>query len=108
MFRLPYTQRPIDLVPCDLRQTTDIDYAEALFGFVRTRQQLDKMGANVPKQGDKSRAYAGRVTVTDGRLLQPDQKDIWLGGDFDQKITPRDTGNAQTHRIPAVSHAAIS
>lgn len=84
MFRLPYKQRPIDLVPRELRQATNIDYAESLFGFVRTPQQLSELGADVP-QGDKRRAYAGRVLVTDG-VLQSDSADIWLAKDF---IIPR-------------------
>ena len=87
MFRLPYKQRPIDLVPHELQQATDIDYAEALFGFVRTHQQLIELGTDIP-QGDKRRAYAGRITVTDG-VLQSDPTDIWLAGDFDRKIIPR-------------------
>ncbi|MGH7968244.1 MAG: TIGR03986 family type III CRISPR-associated RAMP protein, partial [Limisphaerales bacterium] len=87
MFRLPYQQRPIDLVPDKLRLATDIDYAEALFGFVRTRQQLDELGIKAP-QGDKRRAYAGRVSVTDA-TLQPDQTNIWLAENFNTAITPK-------------------
>jgi CRISPR-associated protein (TIGR03986 family) len=88
MFRLPYKQRPIDLVPPELRQAKDIDYAEALFGFVRTRQQLDEQRTEIPKQGDKCRAYASRVTVTDA-VLQSNPVDIWLTGNFDEDIVPR-------------------
>src|SRR5579883_422480 len=84
MFRLPYKQRPIDLVPEELRRPTDIDYAEALFGFVR---KPDEVGAGVP-QGDKRRAYASRVSVTDAVLL-PDQTNIWLAEDFDTAIIPK-------------------
>lgn len=88
MFRLPYKQRPIDLVPPDLRQATDIDYAEALFGFVRSPQQLAELGADIPRQGDKGRAYAGRVIVTDG-VLRSDPANIWLAGGFDREIVPK-------------------
>jgi len=85
MFRLPYTQRPLDLVPPELRQPEDIDYAEAIFGFVRTRQELDYMRQRgviqeAPPQGDKRRAYAGRVFVTDATLIEG-QSDIWLSQD---------------------------
>jgi CRISPR-associated protein (TIGR03986 family) len=95
MFRLPYKQRPIDLVPHELRQVKDIDYAEALFGFVRTRRELDEMGKDVP-QGDKRRAYAGRVIVTDA-VLQSDPADIWLAGAFHPRIlaTPKPTAFQQ-------------
>jgi CRISPR-associated protein (TIGR03986 family) len=90
MFRLPYKLRPIDLVPDHLRRATDIDYAEALFGFVRTRQQLEELkelGMNAP-QGDKRRAYASRVSVTDA-VLQPDQTNIWLAENSNTAITPK-------------------
>lgn len=90
MFRLPYRQRPIDLVPEDLRRPEDIDYAEALFGFVRTKRELVDMQnrgviQQIPKQGDKRRAYAGRVFVTDA-VLEEGQTDYWLS---DDPITPK-------------------
>jgi len=89
MFRLPYTRSPLDLVPQALRSARQIDYAEALFGFVRTREELDELKPDSPKQGEKGRAYAGRVIVTDA-LLKSDSEDIWLAGDFEQPpITPK-------------------
>ncbi|MEW6771603.1 MAG: TIGR03986 family CRISPR-associated RAMP protein [Bacillota bacterium] len=85
MFRLPYISRPLDLVPAKLRRPEDVDYAEALFGFVRTRKELEDMKQRgviqeIPKQGDKRRAYAGRVFVTDA-VLEEGQTDIWLSDD---------------------------
>lgn len=83
MFRLPYTQRPLDLVPSELRRPEDADYADTLFGFVRTRKELDDMkqrGISVPNQGSKARAYASRVSVTDATLLEG-QTDIWFPND---------------------------
>src|SRR6266487_1783188 len=88
MFRLPYTRSPFDLVDQSLHSAGHIDYAEALFGFVRTPLELKELGANAPRQGEKGRAYAGRVTVTDA-VLQPDQESIWLAGDFNKEITPK-------------------
>ena len=90
MFRLPYTKRPIDLVPPELRRPEDIDYAEALFGFVRTREELEDMKqrgvvSEIPPQGDKRRAYAGRVFVTDA-VLEEGQTDFWLSSN---PITPK-------------------
>lgn len=90
MFRLPYTRSPIDLVPPELRRPEDIDYAEALFGFVRTMKDLEDMKqrgviSEIPKQGDKRRAYAGRVFVTDA-ILEEGQTDYWLSRD---PITPK-------------------
>ena len=89
MFRLPYTRSPLDLVPEALRSARQIDYAEALFGFVRTREELDELKPDSPKQGEKGRAYAGRVIVTDA-VLKSDPEAIWLAGDFEQPpITPK-------------------
>ncbi len=90
MFRLPYTKRPIDLVPPELRRPEDIDYAEALFGFVRTREELEDMKqrgvvSEIPPQGDKRRAYAGRVFVTDA-VPEEGQTDFWLSSN---PITPK-------------------
>jgi CRISPR-associated protein (TIGR03986 family) len=76
------TATPLDFVPKALRYPEHIDYAEALFGFVRTRPELNDMKQRgviqeIPKQGDKHRAYAGRVFVTDA-VLAEGQSDIWL------------------------------
>lgn len=80
MFRLPYRNSPIDLVPEHLRKPEDIDYAEAIFGFVRTKKDLEALKEKdlpIPGQGSKGRAYAGRVFVSDA-VLEAEQKDIWL------------------------------
>ncbi len=84
------TVTPLDFVPEELHRPEDIDYAEALFGFVRRREELDDMKQGgiiqeIPKQGDKRRAYAGRVFVTDAVLVEG-QTDIWLSND---PIIPR-------------------
>jgi len=73
---------PFDFVPEELRRPEDIDYAEALFGFVRRAEDLEDMEKRgiikeEPKQGDKRRAYAGRVFVTDAVLLEG-QTNVWL------------------------------
>jgi CRISPR-associated protein (TIGR03986 family) len=94
MFRLPYEHSPFDLVDPALHSPRHIDYAEALFGFVRTRdelKELEKDGEKIP-QGDKRRAYAGRVIVTDA-VLKSDSVDIWLSEAFHPRIlaTPKPT-----------------
>ena len=76
MFRLVYNKRPIDLIPDKLRDPAMVDFAEALFGFVRTDDELKKIEPR-PKQGEKGRAYAGRVSITNA-TLDKDQTDIWL------------------------------
>jgi CRISPR-associated protein (TIGR03986 family) len=85
MFRLPYNHQPIDLVPRELRLPEDTDYADAIFGYVRTDEELRDMEQRhviekIPDQGEKRRAYAGRVFVTDASLIEG-QSDTWLSPD---------------------------
>lgn len=64
---------PRDFVPVQLRRAEQIDYADALFGFTRTRQEIDEMKSRdlaEPAPGTKARAYASRVFVSDGKLKQ--------------------------------------
>lgn len=102
MFRLPYERSPFELVNPALSSARHVDYAEALFGFVRTRGELDELekeirqGDKKIRQGDKRRAYASRVTVTDA-ILQSDPADIWLAEAFHPRIlaTPKPTAFQQ-------------
>jgi CRISPR-associated protein (TIGR03986 family) len=55
MFRLPYDLSPLDLIPEELRKSSDMDMAEALFGYI---------DADAPR--DKARA--GRLIVGNGVL----------------------------------------
>ncbi len=84
MFRLPYAYAPQDFVPAALRNSGDIDYAEALFGYVR--------GAGHGRQGQPERAYAGRISVSDAELndtVPVDRGKMWLD---DTSIVPRILG----------------
>ncbi|HKQ08175.1 MAG TPA: TIGR03986 family CRISPR-associated RAMP protein [Blastocatellia bacterium] len=88
MFRLPYKNCPLDLVPKKFRMPEQIDYAEALFGFVRSHKELNDMKSrdlSVPEQGKKGRAYAGRVFVTDAMLVNA-LNGLWL---WDTPIIPK-------------------
>lgn len=88
MFRLVYDKRPLDLIPLKLRDPAVVDFAEAMFGFVRTDKELDTLNPR-PKQGEKGRAYGGRVSVTHATLV-PDQADIWLPNKGpDKALVPR-------------------
>lgn len=78
MFRLLYLYSTVDFIPGGLRSFSDIDYAEAIFGYTKGDQ------IKAP-QGDKARAYAGRVFVTDATLLSPSD-DIWLS---EKPIVPK-------------------
>jgi CRISPR-associated protein (TIGR03986 family) len=94
MFRLPYKHRPLDLVPPQLCDSSDIDYPDAVFGFIRNDDEAKKL-----QQGDKGRAYAGRLFVTDAELTQRySPQDLWLDANpFSPQIlaTPKPTAVQQ-------------
>lgn len=74
-FRFPGSDRaatPLDFVPERLRNDSEIDLAEAIFGFVRGSKR-------------EQQALAGRVFVGDATLA-PEQNNIWYS---DEPITPR-------------------
>lgn len=73
MFRLPYPNTPLDFVPEDLRDPTQTDLAEAIFGYVEGK-------------GDRDQAYAGRVFFGDARFETPAPDGVWK---YQQPITPQ-------------------
>lgn len=79
MFRLLYTNSPLDLVPEELRCERDLDMAEAIFGYTK--------GSDI--EYGKSRAYAGRVFFTDARL-EGLGGDVWL---TEEPVVPRILGS---------------
>lgn len=84
MFRLPYVQRPLDLVRVSLRDVKTVDFADAMFGYVEKKR-------SDAEQGDKANAYASRVQVTDATTADID---VFLpGSPFTSEIlaTPKPT-----------------
>lgn len=68
MMRLPYKNTPLDLVPSHLRDNTQTDLADAIFGFVRESQK---------NKSTEQKSTAGRISVGDAVLI-PDQKEIFV------------------------------
>jgi CRISPR-associated protein (TIGR03986 family) len=68
MFRLPYAQRPLDLVNESLRDIGKIDFADAMLGYVEKKRSH-------AKQGEKANAYASRLRITDAIT---DATDVFL------------------------------
>ena len=88
MFRLRYRHSIADLIPKDLRPPLAVDYAEALFGFIRSKDDFTE-GARLPQQGEKRRAYASRLFVTDARLRRDfAPQELWLKGNARDTLTP--------------------
>lgn len=74
---------PSDLVPESLREQADhFDFAEALFGYVRGAETTKTLDSQQIKQGDPRRAYAGRIRVSDAKMVTQtdDPYDIDAGG----------------------------
>lgn len=65
MMRLPYLQSPFDFVPKNLRREEDLDLAEAIFGYTRSKGE------------GKQRSYAGRVNFSDAHY-EDGQGSPWL------------------------------
>jgi CRISPR-associated protein (TIGR03986 family) len=79
MFRLPYKKNAFDCIPENLRKPGEIDRTEAMFGFSRSTDEINKMKADkidTRKQGEKARSYAGRISVTDA--IFTGSKPSWL------------------------------
>ncbi|MDW8233849.1 MAG: TIGR03986 family CRISPR-associated RAMP protein [Roseiflexaceae bacterium] len=77
MMRLPYLKTPHDFVPESLRRESDLDLADAIFGYTKSTGE------------GKARAYASRVFVSDA-VLEPDQSNIWLS---EEPIVPKILGS---------------
>ena len=95
MFRLPYQKSIADCVPRDLSLPRKLDFADAMFGFVRTEGDRENPDQDLEqafgKQGSKSRAYASRVAISDAQLVEG-QHDWWLVNDQQgngREITPK-------------------
>lgn len=81
------TANPLQFIPSHLRLPLDVDYPDALFGFVRRKG--DFTDGNVPRQGDPRRGYAGRVSVTDAVLIgEPPPDRLWLMGNPHRELVP--------------------
>jgi hypothetical protein len=72
-FRIPYLHKEIDrpitiadLIPQNLRNSQLVDFADAIFGYVR------------PGKATREQAQAGRVFVSDATCEQMVEADIWL------------------------------
>jgi hypothetical protein len=68
MFRLSYTKSPIDHVPLKLCSKTDIDLAEALFGYIADGE-------------NRKEGRAGRVYFTDAIYIKDEGQKWYRGGE---------------------------
>lgn len=68
LFRLRYQRGLHNLIPPGLRDPLVVDYADALFGFVRSPQAFPEAERKNLRSGQKRIAYAGRIFVTEACL----------------------------------------
>ncbi len=76
---------PADFVPNRLKDEAKIDFAEAVFGFIRSKEFRDKQEL---KQGNKRAGYASRVFVTDAQMLDG-QRNIYFVQNGNHTIVPK-------------------
>ncbi|AFZ28131.1 CRISPR-associated protein [Cylindrospermum stagnale PCC 7417] len=81
-FRIPYypkghikTASAVDFIPANLRESSIIDIADAIFGFVRSEKQTQGI----------QQSRAGRIFISNAEC-QTDNNDIWLEN---YPITPK-------------------
>jgi len=84
-FRIPYIPKnkqtaasAVDFIPEYLRDTSIIDIADAIFGFVRDKKQKD----------EKQQARKGRIFVSDAQCLS-NTDNIWWEKTANHVITPQ-------------------
>jgi CRISPR-associated protein (TIGR03986 family) len=84
-FRIPYYPKgktkaasAIDFIPPNLRESSVIDIADAIFGFVREKKQAD----------ENQQSRKGRIFVSDAECLN-NIDDIWWEKTFNHVITPQ-------------------
>lgn len=72
-FRLPAydnsekrSSTPLDFVPSELKDKEKIDFAEAMFGFIKN------------KENSNSKSYSSRILITDAKLYPTNQSNIFL------------------------------
>lgn len=91
-FRIPYSPNhnglaasAVDFIPKHLRKSDTIDLANAIFGFVKTRNTQTEKKADVVQ----IEALAGRVFIENAVCQQRASEDIWLTGNLNEVVTPK-------------------
>lgn len=68
---------PKDFVPAELSSEDTLDWSEAVFGYIRSRDYRQK---NEIAQGDKRAAYSSRIHVTDACLVGKPRNIFFIEG----------------------------
>ncbi|MFN6486341.1 MULTISPECIES: TIGR03986 family CRISPR-associated RAMP protein [unclassified Nostoc] len=91
-FRIPYSPKndgkaasAVDFIPEEVGESDKIDLADAIFGFVRRKNDNKEQGSDKNKKGKREKSRAGRIFFSDAQY-KTDEDGIWL---TDDTITPQ-------------------
>lgn len=96
-FRIPYSPfqdgkaaSAFDFIPENVKKSDRIDLADAIFGFVRGK---DDKNNSINTDANTLKALAGRIFIENAICNKTVNDDIWLTGNFDKTITPKILSN---------------
>jgi CRISPR-associated protein (TIGR03986 family) len=99
-FRIPYSPfqdgkaaSAFDFIPKNIGKSEKIDLADAIFGFIKHREQDSQPKNDDAKTPEKVKALAGRIFLENGICEQTVNDDIWLNGDVENPIIPKILSN---------------
>ncbi len=91
-FRIPYSPKndgkaasAVDFIPEEVGESDKIDLADAIFGFVRRKNENKEQGSDKNKKEKQEKSRAGRIFFSDAQY-KSEENGIWL---TDDTITPQ-------------------
>ncbi|PMB12164.1 CRISPR-associated RAMP family protein [Fischerella thermalis CCMEE 5273] len=91
-FRIPYSPQndgkaasAVDFIPEEVGESKKIDLADAIFGFVRRKNENKEQGSDENKKEKQEKSRAGRIFFSDAQY-KSEENGIWL---TDDTITPQ-------------------
>jgi CRISPR-associated protein (TIGR03986 family) len=99
-FRIPYSPlqdgkaaSAVDFIPKNIGKSIKIDLAEAIFGFVRSKDNNNQSKLEKSTAHKFHAALAGRIFIGDAICEKTINDDVWLTGSLDKTITPKILSN---------------
>ncbi|MEC4812257.1 MAG: TIGR03986 family CRISPR-associated RAMP protein [Scytonema sp. PMC 1069.18] len=99
-FRIPYSPlqdgkaaSAVDFIPENIGKSSRIDLAEAIFGFVRSKDKKNQSNIEPSTANNFHSALGGRIFIGNAICEKTINNDIWLTGSPDKTITPKILSN---------------
>ncbi|MUH01330.1 TIGR03986 family CRISPR-associated RAMP protein [Scytonema sp. UIC 10036] len=99
-FRIPYSPlqdgkaaSAVDFIPENIGKSNRIDLAEAIFGFVRSKEKNNQSNIEKSTNNKFDSALAGRIFIENAICEKTINDDIWLTGSYEKTITPKILSN---------------